>query len=123
MTLFYFFLAEQRATDFTYIKIGGIAARFKSELPMGRLMIGCKYVLPCVVISFHKTIFYRRTLLFMQNHSYTSIYNNKYHLLWTPHLHRYSRSETYNAKIGCRRSLVVLRFLVRCFILPIGLFK
>jgi hypothetical protein len=45
---FSFFLADHRATDFTYIKIGGIATRFKSELSMGRLMIGCKCVLPCV---------------------------------------------------------------------------
>ena len=48
-----FFLADHRATDFTYIKISGIATRFKSHLSMGRLMIGCKCVLPCVVISFH----------------------------------------------------------------------
>ena len=51
-----FFFGEpySRATDFTYIKIGEIATRFKSELSMGRLMIGSKCVLPCVVISFHK---------------------------------------------------------------------
>jgi hypothetical protein len=73
MILFFLFLA-----DSTYIKIGGIATRFKSELSMGRLMIGCKCVLPCVVISFHKTFFYRPTLLFMQDHAYTSIDNNKY---------------------------------------------
>jgi len=71
-----FFLADYRATDFTYIKIGGIATRFKSHLSMGRLMIGGKCVLPCVVISFHKTFFYHPTLLFMQDHSYTSVYNN-----------------------------------------------
>jgi hypothetical protein len=47
----FFFLADHRAMDFTYIKIGGIATRFKSELSMGHLMIGCKCVLPCVVIS------------------------------------------------------------------------
>ena len=65
-----FFSADHRATDFTYIKIGGIATRFKSHLSMGRLMIGCKCVLPCVVISFHKTFFYHPTLLFMHVYSY-----------------------------------------------------
>ena len=51
---FFFGGPYSRATDFTYIKIGEIATRFKSELSMGRLMIGSKCVLPCVVISFHK---------------------------------------------------------------------
>ena len=48
--------------------------------------------------------------------------------IWLQHNPTYSgrrdyRSATYNTQIGCRRSLVLLRFLVRCFILPIGLFK
>ena len=123
--MIFFLLADKRSTHFTYIKIGRIAARYKSELPTGRLMIGCKCVLPCVVISYYETFFYRPTLLFMQDHSYTSIYYNKY--LITAYSaysgRRVYRSETYNTQIGCRRSLVLLRFLVRCFILPIGLFK
>ena len=119
--LWSFFLADHRATDFTYIKIGGIATRFKRHLSMGRLMICCKCVLPCVFISFHKTFFYHPTLLFMQDHSYISIYNNKYlitassRLHWTPYLHWYSRNEMHNTQIGCRRSPVLLRLSVRLF--------
>jgi hypothetical protein len=70
--MIFFLLADKRSTHFTYIKIGRIAARYKSELPTGRLMIGCKCVLPCVIISFHKTFCYRPTLLFMQDHAHTS---------------------------------------------------
>jgi hypothetical protein len=48
------FFRDHRATDFTYVKIGGIVTRFKSELSMGRLMIGCKCVLPLWLFRFIK---------------------------------------------------------------------
>ena len=45
---------------------------------MGRLMIGCKCVLPCVVISFHKTFLYIPTYLFIVEYSYPGYYYDKY---------------------------------------------
>jgi hypothetical protein len=67
---FFFFLADHRATDFTYIKIGGIATRFKSYLSMVRLMIGCKCVLPCVVISSLVTENHQRTDVYFPAHAW-----------------------------------------------------
>jgi len=76
MVLFFLFLFL--ATDFTYIKTGGIATRFNSHLSMGRLMIGCKCLLPCLVISFHKTFFYIPTYLFIVEYAYPAYYYDKY---------------------------------------------
>ena len=110
MILFFLFLA-----DSTYIKIGGIATRFKSELSMGRLMIGCKCVLPCVWL-----------FRFIKHFSITLLYYlcKIIHILlfitaniWLQHNPAYSGRhldsneilvETNNTQIGCQRILTPL---------------
>ena len=112
---FFFFWADHRATDFTYIKIGGIATRFKSELSMGRLMIGCKCVLPCVwlfrfIKHFSITLLYYLCKII---HILLFITTN----IWLQHNPAYSGRhldtndilvETNNTQIGCQRILTPL---------------
>ena len=113
---FSFFFTDHRATDFTYIKTGGIATKFKSHLSMGRLMIDCKCVLPCVVISFHKTFFYIPTYLFIVEYSYPAYYYDKYIIMtwiqpsWisTRVPFRVTWSAKYKSDVGVTRVFVLV---------------